>query len=462
MDRYGMHVRRFATRHGGCDPTQPSSKEVTISSSHLTADDFEDPQDAAQTGAHTPHRRAQPVILEEPVGGVPPVVDTETQLKHVAEQLRAGHGPVAVDTERASGYRYGQRAFLIQLKRTDDTIWLIDAEALHDLSPIQAALSGVEWILHAAIQDLPSLRQAGLEPDRLFDTELAGRLLGYHKVSLSALLEHKLNVTLAKEHSAADWSVRPLTKDMRNYAALDVELLHELREAIIDELQAEHKLDIAREEFHALLTRPDKPPRKDPWRRTSGIHEITDRRTLAVVKSLWTTREKLAKSRDLPPGKLLNDKTLIAVAKMKPRTVPQLMKNPRMRRKAAARDARRWLQAVQDGLKIASDPDKVPPLRVSSEAPPGVKAWKEKDPLAARRLQTCRNRLARLADNQSMPLENLLLPETLREICWRPPEPITPESVERRLLDLGARPWQVEATSAVITVALLDPDPLPK
>lgn len=367
---------------------------------------------------------------------------------------------MAVDTERASGYRYGQRAFLIQLKRNGDTIWLIDPEALESLQPLQKALEGVEWILHAAIQDLPSLRQAGLWPDKLFDTELAGRLLGYPRVSLSALLERKLNVTLAKEHSAADWSVRPLSEAMRNYAALDVELLHELRDAMAEELAQAHKLDIAYQEFDALLARPSKPPRKDPWRKTSGIHEITDRRTLAIVRSLWTTREKLAQSRDLPPGKLLNDRTLIAVAKAKPRTVPQLMKIPRMRRRAAAKDARRWLQAIQDGIKVTQDPDKLPPMRVSSQAPPAVKAWRDQDPLAARRLQTSRKRLARVASEQNMPLENLLLPETLRELCWRPPEPITPESVDRRLTDLGARAWQVEVTSAVITVALLDPDPL--
>lgn len=390
------------------------------------------------------------------------MIDTQAQLVHAADKLRSATGPVAVDVERASGYRYGQRAFLIQLKRDTDTIWLIDAEALDDLQPIQDALTGVEWILHAAIQDLPSLWQAGLWPDQLFDTELAGRLLGYPRVSLSALLEKKLNITLAKEHSAADWSVRPLTKDMRNYAALDVEFLHELREAMIGELEEDHKLDIAYEEFNSLLSRPNKPPRKDPWRRTSGIHEIQDRKSLAIVRSLWTTREKLAKSRDLPPGKLLNDRTLIAVAKSKPRTVPQLMKIPRMRRKAAARDARRWLQAVQDGIKAAQDPDKVPPMRMGSQAPPAVKAWREKDPLAARRLQTSRQRLARLATDQNIPLENLLLPETLRELCWRPPEPITPESVERRLSDLGARPWQIQATAAIITVALLDPDPLEK
>lgn len=456
-----MHLCRAATNRRGSDPPEPSTKEVTISSARLTQGDPRE-SSGATPASQDSDQSTEPVLIEKPAGGVPPVIDTPAQLLHAAEKLRSGTGPVAVDTERASGYRYGQRAFLIQLKRDTDTIWLIDSEALDDLQPIQEALSGVEWILHAAIQDLPSLWQAGLWPDRLFDTELAGRLLGYHRVSLSALLEHKLNITLAKEHSAADWSVRPLTEDMRNYAALDVEFLHKLREAMIAELENEHKLEIAYEEFQSLLTRPNKPPRKDPWRKTSGIHEIRDRKTLAIVRSLWTTREKLAKSRDLPPGKLLNDRTLIAVAKSKPRTVPQLMKIPRMRRKAAARDARRWLQAVQDGIKTAQDPDKVPPLRMVSQAPPAVKAWREKDPLAARRLQTSRQRLARLAADQNIPLENLLLPETLRELCWRPPEPITPDSIERRLRDLGARPWQVQATSAIITVALLDPDPLEK
>lgn len=457
-----MHVRRVATRLRRRDPPKSDTKEVTISSAHLTADGFEESPDKTSQNTDPQDQQNEPTLIEQPAGGIPPIIDTQAQLQHVADKLRHGSGAVAVDTERASGYRYGQRAFLIQLKRDGDTIWLIDPEALSSLEPVQEALSGVEWILHAAIQDLPSLRQAGLWPDRLFDTELAGRLLGYKKVSLSALLEHKLNVTLAKEHSAADWSVRPLSEDMRNYAALDVELLHELHHAISEELDAAHKLEIAYEEFDALLTRPHKPPRKDPWRRTSGIHEINDRGTLAVVKSLWTTREKIAKTRDVPPGKLLNDRSLIAVAKTRPRTVPQLMKIPRMRRKAASRDARRWLQAIQDGIKISRDPDKVPPMRASSQTPPAVKAWRDKDPLAARRLQTCRQRLVGVADEHHMPLENLLLPETLREICWRPPEPITPESVERRLADLGARAWQVEATSAVITVALLDPDNLEK
>src|SRR5690625_2009110 len=454
-----MHIRRAAANHRRRHPVELNTKEVTISSTPLTAGDSEESYGAVPA-SQTPDHDDEPVLVETPAGGIPPVIDTEAHLRRVADELRRGSGPVAVDTERASGYRYGQRAFLIQLKRDADTIWLIDSEALDDLQPIQDALVGVEWILHAAIQDLPSLRQAGLWPDQLFDTELAGRLLGYPRVSLSALLERQLNITLAKEHSAADWSVRPLTEDMRNYAALDVEFLHELREAMIAELKREHKLEIAYEEFQSLLTKPMKPPRKDPWRKTSGIHEIRDRKTLAIVRSLWTTREKLAKSRDLPPGKLLNDRTLIAVAKSKPRTVSQLMKIPRMRRKAAARDARRWLQAIQDGIKVAQDPDKVPPMRVASQSPPAVKAWREKDPLAARRLQTARKRLARVADEQSIPLENLLLPETLRELCWRPPEPITPESIERRLRDLGARPWQVQATAAVITVALLDPDPL--
>lgn len=454
-----MHVRWSTTDYRWCHPLESHTKEITISSARLTADESDESR-GVLPAPQTPDHEQEPVLVEAPAGGIPPVIDTEAQLRHAAEKLRQGSGPVAVDTERASGYRYGQRAFLIQLKRDSETIWLIDSEALEDLQPIQEALSGVEWILHAAIQDLPSLHQAGLWPDRLFDTELAGRLLGYPRVSLSALLEHKLNITLTKEHSAADWSVRPLTEAMRNYAALDVEFLHKLREAMIAELEDEHKLEIAYEEFDSLLARPNKPPRKDPWRKTSGIHEINDRKTLAIVRSLWTTREKLAKSRDLPPGKLLNDRTLIAVAKAKPRTVPQLMQIPRMRRKAAARDARRWLQAIQDGIKVAQDPDKVPPMRVASQAPPAVKAWREKDPLAARRLQTSRKRLARLAEEQSIPLENLLLPETLRELCWRPPEPITPESVERRLRDLGARPWQIQASSAIITVALLDPDPL--
>ena len=143
---------------------------------------------------------------------------------------RGGIAGLALDAERASGYRYSQRAYLIQLRRAGAGTALIDPVPLPDLSCIQEATEGAEWILHAATQDLACLAEVGLHPSSLFDTELAGRLLGYPRVGLATLVETILGAGMKKEHSAVDWSTRPLPEPWLEYAALDVEVLLELRE----------------------------------------------------------------------------------------------------------------------------------------------------------------------------------------------------------------------------------------
>ncbi|WBL20669.1 HRDC domain-containing protein [Citricoccus sp. NR2] len=399
-------------------------------------------------------------MVTRPKSGTPFITDTFSELERCAQDLAAGHGPVAIDAERASGFRYGQRAFLIQIKREGSGLWLIDPEAFSDLRIIHDALRGVEWILHAATQDLPCLAEVGMWPDRLFDTELAGRLAGFPRVGLAALLENKLNLTLAKEHSAADWSVRPLPADLRDYAALDVEFLVELRAAMVEELTQQDKLAIAEEEFAAIRKRPLPEPRKDPWRRTSGISSIRTPEKLAIVRSLWTARENLAESRDVAPSRLIKDQAIIAAATAEPTTVPQLLKLPAFVGRAASKEAPRWLRAIREGQRQAEQPDELPALRVHSTTPPPPRAWSDRDPLAARRLQTARSWIGRAAEANNMPTENLLTPATLKEICWRPPANITPDSVRHHLVELGARNWQVEIVSPILTVALLDPDPL--
>ena len=143
--------------------------------------------------------------------------------------IAAGEGPVAIDAERASGYRYGQRAYLVQVRREGAGTWLIDPVGCPDLTPLDEAIGAAEWILHAATQDLACLAEVGLRPRQLFDTELAARILGLPRVGLAAVVEHYLGLSLAKEHSAVDWSTRPLPEPWLRYAALDVEVLDELR-----------------------------------------------------------------------------------------------------------------------------------------------------------------------------------------------------------------------------------------
>ncbi|MCU1618909.1 MAG: 3-5 exonuclease, partial [Modestobacter sp.] len=143
------------------------------------------------------------VPLLAPRDGLPPAIETSTALVAYADALAAGSGPVAVDAERASGYRYGQSAYLVQIRRDGAGTGLIDPVPLPDLSAVQAAIGDAEWVLHAANQDLPCLAELGLVPTRLFDTELAARLAGLPRVGLGAVVESLLGLSLQKGHSAA-------------------------------------------------------------------------------------------------------------------------------------------------------------------------------------------------------------------------------------------------------------------
>ena len=228
--------------------------------------------------------------------------------------LRAGAGPVAVDTERASGYRYWQRAYLVQLRREGAGTVLIDPITLDDVAGLAEVLNPLEWVLHAASQDLPCLAELGLRPTAVFDTELAARLAGLERVGLAALVEELLGYQLLKGHGAADWSRRPLPAEWLTYAALDVELLLPLRVTIADELDSQGKSDGAAEEFDAVRTAGPPPARIEPWRRTSGMHRIQRPRELAAVRELWLARDQLARHRDIAPGRVLPDSAIIDAA----------------------------------------------------------------------------------------------------------------------------------------------------
>jgi ribonuclease D len=396
---------------------------------------------------------ADVVPLLEPRDGIPPVVETAEALGGAIEALAGGEGPIAVDAERASGYRYGQRAYLVQLRRRRAGTFLIDPVTCSDLSGLDAALTGVEMVLHAATQDLPCLAELGLVPDLLFDTELAGRLLGYPRVGLGTMVETVLGFTLEKGHSAADWSTRPLPSDWLRYAALDVELLVELRDALHVELDEAGKLSWAEEEFAAILTAPPKEPRQDPWRRTSGIHRLRTRRSLAVVRELWTARDRIARDRDLSPGRVLPDSAIVEAALQLPRTPDDLAALSPFRGRNPRRHAAAWFRAVQRGRTL---PDSaLPEHSLPGEGPPPAHRWAERDPAAAERLTATRAVVAALADEHAMPTENLLQPDTVRRLAWSPPETVTEETVGLVLTALGCRSWQVQLTAKPLAKALV-------
>ncbi|WP_431041687.1 HRDC domain-containing protein [Streptomyces sp. P1-3] len=393
-----------------------------------------------------------PVPLLEPREGVPPVVAEPEDLDAVVAAFAAGHGPVAVDAERASGYRYGQRAYLVQLRRAGAGTALIDPVGCPDLTTLGTALSGTEWVLHAATQDLPCLRDIGMVPDRLFDTELAGRLAGFARVGLGAMVENVLGYALEKGHSAVDWSTRPLPEPWLRYAALDVELLVDLRDALEEELARQGKLDWAHQEFAAIAAAPPAPPRKDPWRRTSGMHKVRRRRQMAVVRELWTARDRIAQRRDVSPGKVLSDAAIVEAALALPSTSRALAALNGFGHRTSRRQLEQWQEAIDRAraLPDAELPQPGQPLT----GPPPPRAWADKDPAAAARLSAARTAVTRLAERLSMPQENLIAPDTVRRLCWEPPAEATPENIAAALSGHGARPWQVEQVTPVLVTAL--------
>jgi ribonuclease D len=404
----------------------------------------------AESGTSVP---STSVPLTSPAEGVPPVVTDQEALLTAASALGAGTGPIAVDTERASGYRYSQRAYLIQLRREGAGTVLVDPIPLGgELGPLVTALADSEWVLHAASQDLPCLAELNLRPESLFDTELAGRLAGFDRVALGTLVERLLGYQLEKGHGAADWSQRPLPDDWLNYAALDVELLIPLRDTLERELADQGKLDWALEEFEAVRNAPPAKPRPEPWRRTSGIHRLRTPRQLAAVRALWQARDTIARERDLSPGRVLPDRAVIEAALTDPADEVELVKLPVFRGRAQRRLAGTWSEALRTAraLPRAELPDPAPP----HDGPPPPSRWADKDPEAAARLAAARAALTTIAEANRLPVENLLQPDLVRRTCWEPPETLDETLVREALLAGSARHWQVELTAAALTEAL--------
>ena len=396
--------------------------------------------------------------LTTPRDGVPKPVEIPEELADVVARFSAGTGPVAIDAERASGYRYTQKAYLVQLRRAGAGTVLIDPLPLDDLRTLDAAIADAEWVLHAASQDLTCLGELGMRPRRLFDTELAARLAGFERVGLAALTEQLLGYTLEKHHSAADWSTRPLPESWLNYAALDVEMLTDLRDALADELDRQDKTGWAAEEFAALVASASQPPRvrPEPWRRTSGIHKVRGPRAQARVRALWYARDTIAARKDSAPGRVLPDTSIIAAAELDPKDERSLLALSGFGGRSVRRLARTWLDALDQARGL---PDAELPVSPPVEGPPPPHRWAERDPVAAARLARCRTIITGTAATHNLPPETLISPDNIRRLAWTPPEEISRETVAATLRGFGARAWQVDLIADDIAAALADPTP---
>jgi ribonuclease D len=379
------------------------------------------------------------------------VIDTREEYLAAVETLRAGEGPFAVDAERASGFRYSQRAYLIQVFRRGSGAFLFDPPAIGDFSELAQLMRPEEWILHAASQDLACLREVGLDPEHIFDTELGARIAGLPRVGLATVVEELLGIHLAKAHSAADWSTRPLPQGWLIYAALDVELLPDLRDRVAELLHASQKDEIARQEFAAVLER-ETPVRQEPWRRLSGMHSLRTPRQLAIARALWTSRDELAQQLDTAPGRLVPDLSLVAVAKAQPASKRELAALKDFTGRASRRELDRWWAAVETGIADAAPPN----MRGTGDGVPAPRLWADKNPEADRRLKLARAAVTARAEELEIPVENVLTPDTLRRLAWSPPAQLDGAAIGAALAELGARPWQVEQLAELISDAFVE------
>ncbi|OBF56934.1 ribonuclease D [Mycolicibacterium monacense] len=396
------------------------------------------------------------VPLLTPADGVPDLAVTTDEILAAAELLAGGHGPFAIDAERASGFRYSNRAYLVQIRREGAGTVLIDPvnhgeDPTMVMAPVADVLDTDEWVLHAADQDLPCLAELGMRPPKLYDTELAGRLAGLARVNLATMVSELLGLQLMKGHGAADWSKRPLPDDWLNYAALDVEVLLELRDAVAAVLDDQGKTDWAIQEFEHLRTYEAAPTRRDRWRRTSGIHKVRNPRALAAVRELWTARDHIARRRDIAPGRILPDAAIINAATADPDSVEKLTALPVFGGTRQRRSAQVWLDALDRARHNTDPPDSAEP----PNGPPPPSRWARRKPEAAARLEAARAGLSALSERVAVPSENLVTPEVVRRLCWDW-QPVTDiaAAVEEFLVAAGVRPWQRDLVVPVLTAAL--------
>lgn len=364
--------------------------------------------------------------LSSPRGGVPALSDTPESVQAVSESLSCGRGPVAVDTERASGFRFDDRAFLVQLRRDGAGTHLVDPAAVPQAGEILASvMDTAPWILHAAHSDLPALTSLGWHTPELHDTQIAGRLLGYGQIGLAGMLEEFLGVTVAKDKGREDWSARPIPDAMLSYAALDVELLIELRDVTLSRLRDLGRDGWYRQECDHVSRGWSFPVPEPDWRKLRGIGHVRDPRGLEIVRRLVDARTSVARDRDVPPEHVLRGSSILDLAQQPGRADQQLRREvsgaSRLARTSRGSGVVRELTAVLSSAvrqAVSADPASLPDRPTSSAGRPDHRTWERDHPLAYRLSTGFRDALAVASDHTGIRVEDLLTVRALRSVAW--------------------------------------------
>jgi ribonuclease D len=265
---------------------------------------------------------------------------------------------IAVDTEGASFHRFVDRIYLLQMSTRDLTA-VLDPLAIGKPAALGHVLESdrIEKVFHDADYDLRLLHQDyGWNTRRLFDTRVAAQLLGIRAFGLAALLERAFGLKLDKKHQRADWSMRPLPRDMLDYASQDTMYLLELRNRLAAELESAGRWSWAAEEFERLEgTRWEQPEGEDTgYMRIKGARDL-DRRELAIFRELVRFRDGIARELDRATFRVAGNEALFAVAKERPQSLEALAAIKGVPRGIAERRGSEMLAAVRRGMEVPED-----------------------------------------------------------------------------------------------------------
>lgn len=317
-----------------------------------------------------------------------PLIESQAELEALFTRLR-GAPLLAVDTEAASFHRFTDRVYLLQISSRDETA-IVDPLAVESLAPLAEVLAdpAVEVVFHDADYDLRLIdREYGYRAANLFDTRIAAQLLNEPGVGLAALLEKYLGVRLDKRFQRADWSARPLSPPMLEYAAADTRHLALLRDILRGQLEARGRLAWAQEEFALLEDIRWSPPNGEPgWLRLKGAKALKPRE-LAILRELFEWREGLAQRSDRATFRILNNEPMVTLAKHPPADMASLKTVPGIGGEQAERRGKDILAAVKRGLEV-------PDAELPHFERPARRAYDPAFEARLERLKAARNRLA--------------------------------------------------------------------
>jgi len=358
------------------------------------------------------------------------------------EMLSHLHGShfVSVDLESDSYHNYAEKIALLQIG-DGENIFILDPFSV-DLAQVASLFKdkSKEKVFHDVDYDGRMLLTfLGVKPTPIFDTMVAARILGKEKVGLADLLGEYVGISLDKGLQKADWSRRPLSHDMLEYAALDVAYLIQLRDRLAAEIEDLGRADWAREEFERLVENLEPMPEKSAdFTRVKGARDLSPRQ-LAVLQKLLEWREAKAESMDVPPFKVIGTERLLNIAGKHPRSRRELERSGFLSERQEARFGNDILRAVERGMKVADA--KLPRFPAH--------AHQKRDFLAERMLKKLKNARDRRAEELGLDPGFLLPNAVLKAVARQNP------ADQRELEESGLlKGWQMQVIGDTLAACL--------